>query len=527
MADKGYFLTRLAILFILGFADEMRGWLLLCADMCVSLGSFTDCSFAPLQRTKSIKKITTEAGECSALGPSPPAAGERKLVMHQWKAKRMHSGQQEWGGVEELSMDRRETDRPAETCSAHALSHIPCMHGLVYRRLIADGDSSVHRKLIDAMPYVTTRQVENVECQNHICRNYVSKVRELCSNPKLGSYELHSALKDIHSTSSVTIQSALKDSTFVMGLPKPGEVNLANEMEKAGLLKELLLYVQRVANNTSSLILDVDNNIAENYNYFVAKFVGVRRINIYLTNSYKTRCEAAVVSANSGGELNRIIHKSSVLESTQRHLSEGGKKMTEKLRRHRLISRGRKRVEHRNKKNLDSDYGPNASLSTPEMSQSTYEKSQRTIFRCEHSPDGLIDDDQIIEVKCSSSAISMPALDALAKGKIKFLERKAGMPQLQLSHNYMYQVQGVLRKFNEIRTFGKEDRKKKKVTKLLTFFYGSLLPEMIDPRHPGNMPIHQHPHIKSAQEAKHEKKKSETTATVETTKIIGEESCVM
>ncbi|KAJ8872888.1 hypothetical protein PR048_026504 [Dryococelus australis] len=45
------------------------------------------------------------------------------------------------------------------------------------------------------------------------------------------------------------------------------------------------------------------------------------------------------------------------------------------------------------------------------------------------SQDGLIDDDQILEVKCPSSATSMPPLDALAKGKIKYLEMKNGMPQ--------------------------------------------------------------------------------------------------
>ncbi|KAJ8882304.1 hypothetical protein PR048_014106 [Dryococelus australis] len=101
------------------------------------------------------------------------------------------------------------------------------------------------------------------------------------------------------------------------------------------------------------------------------------------------------------------------------------------------------------------------------------------------SPDGLIDDDQIIEVKCPSSAISMSALDVLAKGKIKYLGLKDGKPQLKLSHNYMYQVQ-----------------------------------------HPRNMPVRMRPHIKSAQEAKR-KKKFETGVTGETTKIICEENCVM
>ncbi|KAJ8865529.1 hypothetical protein PR048_033049 [Dryococelus australis] len=35
-----------------------------------------------------------------------------------------------------------------------------------------------------------------------------------------------------------------------------------------------------------------------------------------------------------------------------------------------------KRVKHREKKNLDSDYGPDASLITPNMSQTTYENSK-------------------------------------------------------------------------------------------------------------------------------------------------------
>ncbi|KAJ8884692.1 hypothetical protein PR048_016550 [Dryococelus australis] len=58
------------------------------------------------------------------------------------------------------------------------------------------------------------------------------------------------------------------------------------------------------------------------------------------------------------------------------------------------------------------------------------------------SPDGLIGNDQIIEVNCPSSVICMPPLDALAKGKIKYLEMKDGKRQFKLSHNYMYQCTG-------------------------------------------------------------------------------------
>ncbi|KAJ8886737.1 hypothetical protein PR048_012949 [Dryococelus australis] len=66
----------------------------------------------------------------------------------------------------------------------------------------------------------------------------------------------------------------------------------------------------------------------------------------------------------------------------------------------------------------------------------------------------------------------------------------------------------------------KEFLENKMVTKLLTFFSDSLLPEINDPRHPRNMPISECPYIKSAQDVKRAKKKSRTRAIAETTKII-------
>ncbi|KAJ8888847.1 hypothetical protein PR048_008341 [Dryococelus australis] len=126
----------------------------------------------------------------------------------------------------------------------------------------------------------------------------------------------------------------------------------------------------------------------------------------------------------------------------------------------------------------------------------------------------LIGADLIIEIKGPSSPISIPPLDALQN----YLEIKDGKPQLKLSHNYMYQIQGVLhisqRKTCNFVVWTPEGMvslkiqhdtefwENKMVTKLLTFFYDSLLPEIIDPRHPRNMPIRERPHIKSAQEAK-------------------------
>ena len=49
------------------------------------------------------------------------------------------------------------------------------MHGLRYTGLIADGDSSVHRSIIDSVP-IYGRRVKKIECANHIFpRKYISE----------------------------------------------------------------------------------------------------------------------------------------------------------------------------------------------------------------------------------------------------------------------------------------------------------------------------------------------------------------
>ncbi|KAJ8873443.1 hypothetical protein PR048_024260 [Dryococelus australis] len=377
------------------------------------------------------------------------------------------------------------------------------MHGLVYCHLIADGDCSVHGKLMDAMSYWTT------QCARKANRCYV-----LLDNSVHG--KLIDAMSYWTTRHVEKIEKKQSEDKYYLSIEE--------------LRKDIL--------NSPFYILGNHSEFSETH---------------YLCDGLPKPGEDNLVEM-----LHRIIHKSSV------------NKKAGKLRRRRLIFHGRNRVEHRNKKNFNSDYGPNASLSTPDMSQSTtnwgiekesvaiaqFERDNRGIvvqisglFVEEEYPflgaslDGLIGDDQIIKVKCPSSAISMPPLDAHAKGKIKYLEMKDGMPQLKLSHNYMYQVQGVLhiswqKTCNfvvwspEGMVFLKIQRDKdfwenKMVTKLLTFFYDSPLPEIIYPRRPRNMPIRELPHIKSAQEAKRWKKKSENRAPVETTKIICEESYVM
>jgi hypothetical protein len=59
------------------------------------------------------------------------------------------------------------------------------LHGLRYKFLIADGDSSVHKKLLECRPYGNIT-VEKIECKNHLLRNYCAKLRDL-SNKRFSS----------------------------------------------------------------------------------------------------------------------------------------------------------------------------------------------------------------------------------------------------------------------------------------------------------------------------------------------------
>lgn len=86
-----------------------------------------------------------------------------------------------------------------------------------------------------------------------------------------------------------------------------------------GLMSEFKLVAQRLIDNATSLLHDVTNNICEQFNSVVNKFIAGKRINFSQRNSYNTRVKAAIVSFNSGGMLLRHMHKKITNNSPGRH----------------------------------------------------------------------------------------------------------------------------------------------------------------------------------------------------------------
>lgn len=56
------------------------------------------------------------------------------------------------------------------------------MHGLIYGKLIGDGDSNVYTKLLSCAPYGPLFHIQKIECKNHILRNYIAKLNDLKNN---------------------------------------------------------------------------------------------------------------------------------------------------------------------------------------------------------------------------------------------------------------------------------------------------------------------------------------------------------
>jgi len=58
--------------------------------------------------------------------------------------------------------------------------------------------------------------------------------------------------------------------------------------------------------------MNVDNNVCEQFNSVINKYLAGKRINYSQRNSYNFRVEAAVISYNLNGQFLRLLHKNIV-----------------------------------------------------------------------------------------------------------------------------------------------------------------------------------------------------------------------
>lgn len=137
---------------------------------------------------------------------------------------------------------------------------------------------------------------------------------------------------------------------------KENEINYVPEMKECGLFQDIEVCIQRLLNNTKSLILNMDNNLAEHYNSVVCKFVGGKRVNYSLKGSYSMRCNAAALSFNTGQDYYSVLYKT-ITETSPKVFTK--KFQSQKNRRREYLKKRRLFAPRRSKPATlpDSDYG--------------------------------------------------------------------------------------------------------------------------------------------------------------------------
>lgn len=509
-------------------------------------------------------------------------------------------------------------------------------HNLIYGRLISDGDSSTYNKILLSRPYQDEGlTVEKIECRNHLLRNFCNKLqnlqtdtryiirhRKLVTKKTIMSMRsvIKKAIEKNKNDESPNVQNLFEDillshhhafgnhmqckSYFCNSHGQ--QENSQTDFFSGSLWQRICLLTQNIAAHARSLIHDVDSNIVERFHSIIAKYIGGKRVNFSLKQSYGTRCHAATASFNTHKSISRLYKN--ILTKSPR----GKVKLLEE-RRIRKRHSNRKYVK-RKTRNItfnkpDEDYGEQCKK--PDVTDEVLEKlkenfvnslkktseeramiERQTILqrdssewmelrrslltasnfgrvikrklttRCANlvkdilyktnidhvasikhgllnektaimqlakqtgiaiepcglfldedlpflgaTPDGIISDDTIVEVKCPISAYKLGLDEAIEKKKINFWLKDKGCSKLNKNHNWYYQVQGQLHiskrqkclfavwssETEELKTelILKDDMfwHNKMKDKLEAFYMKCLLPEIVDPRSTRNLPI--------------------------------------
>lgn len=211
-------------------------------------------------------------------------------------------------------------------------------YGINISCFVGDGDSSVHKRLCEKFP---TKAIQKIECRNHLMRNFDTKMLALLKNTSLNISSRKIVGQEIRRM-SVAIRSAVKyrknedlsKTCKILNLRKDIQnipnhlfgdhtncasyfckpenktqetVNMIPTLKKDKTFDEILKNLNRLTQNSESLIEDIDSNISEQFNSIVAKFVGGKRINFSTGESYKDRCFLAVLQHNTGILLKQFL----------------------------------------------------------------------------------------------------------------------------------------------------------------------------------------------------------------------------
>lgn len=278
-------------------------------------------------------------------------------------------------------------------------------HNLIYSTLIADGDASSYKNILESRPYPNV-PIQKIECTNHLLRNYNGKNLHLQKDVSIPLCErkhltvqrinrLRGAIraairfrkaqnhtitamiknlqKDILNSPSHVFGDHMECENYYCSDENKDEINNVPAIKT--LMLKLKQHASQLAFHARSLIHNFTNNSAEQFNSIVAKFVGGKRVNFSLKNSYTVRCYAAVVCFNSG-KPQYSLYKSAFAKSPGKSLK---RLETTRFLKNKLQTGGQRAFKRIKRKltfpNSCIDYG--AASQRPDMGEQEFEDAKK------------------------------------------------------------------------------------------------------------------------------------------------------
>jgi hypothetical protein len=490
------------------------------------------------------------------------------------------------------------------------------MHGLIYKAVIADGDSSVFQCIKNNAPYREQKVIVNkIECSNHLLRNLCKKLKAVAETVQPKSQRKHGFVqvrnvvrnnilkirRDVLQVAAVQrVESkphhykAMELQKDILNIPSHifGEHKKCKERGRTcehnsekiknyvpylklyGLYSKIESAIMHLSAYSDSLLLNLTNNPAESFNSIICKEIGGKRIHFGKRGSYNARIAGAVVQHNSQQVLTQV-HES-MYKNVPFVVANLEKRRQIKIAR----SRESRKIDGRRKKSkeeqgTDCHYGPQSQrpdLPSDVLKQLEYNHMEKLVENAENrqvieqetrgqsqcelwlslrremltasnfgmvcrmrpttscaatvknilfppglfidyenpflgaSPDGLIDNDGLVEIKCPLSAENFTADEAIKKlPHLKSVFDKKDINKMNRNHRFFYQVQGQLnitqRDYCIFTVWTPKSLKIVRVNAdkafwedamlpfLTRFYYECMLPEILDSRYNRHMPI--------------------------------------
>lgn len=293
-------------------------------------------------------------------------------------------------------------------------------HGARYFKLIADGDSSTYKALRDLRVYRNPDLfIEKCECVNHLYRNFrtrfnfltkvtkfkvasrkhitPSKGQGICKGIKVAAKHWRESnlgmVKKISNLEDDIMNAPLHyfgvhdkcKSYFCQKVTDQGAVDNVNLLKKDGLYYEVLNLCQTYfAGNAKSLLENNTNNAAEEFNNIVAKYLGGKRINYSLGQSYTARVAIAVVQYNSGGhsgsEYRKFIFGNNHHTSIENLENSRKRKLIANEVARNVKPRERRPAQELSTKGTQGAYFHGCNTETVDMEPAAYENAKKTFL---------------------------------------------------------------------------------------------------------------------------------------------------